>query len=570
MSQDYTLADVEQAIQKAHQAGDNQAVNELVSYHGELKAKEKQEFTTYDPQQTSLEDVGTQLQSTVGKAVGEAGQTIDTNLKEYALNLGSSLTGREQGVGAKNFGQAAAFSLTEGVLPAAGETVMAGAKAAGQLLSNIAPDEIEKPTVETLLNLAYNVKENPWIQETVELAKEGYSHYLNWKKDNQERAREFETIFDLALIAGPRLAVGSLAKQAGDAGGTVSRKGTAQGIERRRGNVQTMLEPTVMEKGAGTTEIQGALRSKTYIPSPFEEEAIKVVSLIKDVKPHFSYTHNRNAVNKEIKSTAERLTTRIVNKGNPAVDAQRIANDIRDQGAELIESGKFKLAGGTPTFANPLLDEAVSLIEKSDGTALGLLKARQELDDFIKSSTPVQLTPDYINGKKAAVKLIRDIMNKEVGAAVPSVDVDGLLRKQHLMYTALDELSIKAKLEGNNTITRAYGRLKSGTGLALPTTPLALGATAGAAGTLFSSGIMPYLTGAVGAAASGALTYKVLRSPEAKKTLGAMLTVTSKALRATDDVVLKNSLKADRLVLIALLQEQHEKEKPPLKGAGNK
>ena len=541
----YSIEQVQAAIKQAHADGNIGAVNSLVDYYNELKAEERQEFVAHEP--TKVADIVPQVTETI------------------AGGLEASQRGYEQlsGMAAKDKVKAEempALATAQVVAPAVGGVFEAGIKTAGQVLSLATPDVIEKHVVEGVKGLTYDVMQNPTIRQGIEAAKEGMASWTEWKSENPEDGMRIESLIDVALLGIPATKVPPVTPKIDNLSRRAREAGHRQTIRERHAVVGDMLEPLVLEAGEGTTVTKGPLKRKTYIPSDKETETIQVVSLVPKLKPSGNFTDSRNAVYNEINATGERLVTRINNKGNPKINTQVLIDNLYATAEETVETAGYRLAGGTHTFAQDLVAETERLIKASDGTANGILQVRKDLDRFIKTHQPKQITAEYVNGKAAALGIVRNLLNDTVASAVPDVNVKGLLRKQHLMYGAWDTLQDKARQEAVTSIGRLWQNIHRTSGVSIPTTPLALGATASAGTAALSTGWMAWLTGGIAGAGGAYVGYKAVTSPEAKKALGALLGATNKAIKASKSKEMVEQLKADRLVLISMLQSPQDED----------
>ena len=222
--------------------------------------------------------------------------------------------------------------------------------------------------------------------------------------------------------------------------------------------------------------------------------------------------------------------------------------------AKYFAGNAAKVSIASPKKMQAILDEAKKLISTSDGTATGILQARKDLDKWLDGIDPKMVNDEYMDSKAKALKIIREAMNNAVGDAVPDVDVKGLLRKQYLMYKAYDNLGDKAMGMAKTSLARSYINAKRVTGMAIPTTPLAMAATASAASAAISSGWFAFATGTLALGTGAILTSRMLKGPTAKKGLGVLLGQVSKAIKMSKNKEMIEQLKADRLVIISLLE----------------
>ena len=94
------------------------------------------------------------------------------------------------------------------------------------------------------------------------------------------------------------------------------------------------------------------------------------------------------------------------------------------------------------------------------------------------------------------------------------------------------------------------------TGLKLPTTPLAVSATIGAAGSVLTlaPGLASVLAGTVVTGGLGYAGYRALISPATKKYLAKLLVASDKALKTSTNPDMLKQIRADRAVVLELLE----------------
>tara|TARA_R110000751_G_scaffold307839_1_gene432649 strand:+ start:868 stop:2541 length:1674 start_codon:yes stop_codon:yes gene_type:complete len=547
---------LKQAVAQAVREGNTAAANELAALYESTKAQEKEDFVSYEPTKAaniipSIQEGLTGAVDTFDRGVGEADQLLDDGIIDV---LG-----------------APAIMTTKSLLPAAGEVVGTGLKTAGQLLSLAIPDTIEEYTMEGLSAIAYDISETPFFKEGLEAAGRGYSQFLEFKEKHPSEAERLSSGFNLLLMGLPATKVPPVTDTLDKWSWTVANAGRIQGIEQRRDIIGQILAPVKLErKDIRRTDTKGLTGRITTTPDAMEQEVINVVSLIPKVKGSNNPIKNANAVYDEIDATAERLIKRLKLKGNPTIDRDALNAGMDTEVARYFASNAAQAGIASPTKMQAILDEAKKLISASDGTATGILQARKDLDKWLDGIDPKMVNDEYMDSKAKALKIIRESMNNAVDAAVPDVDVKGLLRKQYLMYKAFDNLADKSTKLASTSLARAYVNAKRVTGMSIPTTPLAMAATASAGTMALSSGWLAFATGTLALGAGAVVTSRMLKGPSAKKGLGVLLGQVSKAIKMSKSKEMIEQLKADRLVIISLLEQpQDEEQRIPMKGAAN-
>jgi hypothetical protein len=459
---------------------------------------------------------------------------------------------------------AALLGVMEGVVPAAGEAIIGVGKAA---LSAATPDVIEEPFVNNAVK-AFSaagdfIMNNEWVGPVLNMAKESFADYNNWKnssEENQRKARVLESTVDMAALVAPASKTKALTDGWEDSGRKMILAGDKKKFTNKREGVQALLEPRNIGKAEGRVTEEGLLRTKTYNPTEYEQEAIDVITGLPKINTSRSATYNMNIVEDEIGLAAQRLEKRIIGQGNPKVDTQLIQQELEKDLIALVNSDTFYGTKAVISNIQSMQRLANKLILSSDGTAVGLLNARKLLDRELKANAPAVYDADYENAKAAALRVIRQKINTSVAEAVPETDVLRQLKRQNLMFNALDTLTDKSNAEDLTMVARAITRLEKATGLNAPSSVGGLAVTAGLTTTALAySGALPYIAGGGAVVGTMYALRAAQRSGTLKQALGATLTNLNKAIKTADGALLKQ-LKADRLAIIAFMQDVREEE----------
>jgi len=548
---DLTEQDYIRGAQRALDAGDQEAADIIRQQYMQFK---EQQSSSY--QAPSFSEIGSRLVEDISGAGRTLASGVSGAMEDYQQD---NLQFSEYQSPAAT---AAVLGVTEGVLPAAGKAVIGAGKAA---LQAVTPAFIEEPFVNNAVK-AFSaagdfISNNDWVGPVLNMAKESLADYSNWKnssEENQRKARVLEATVDIAAIIAPASKTKALTDGWEDSGRKMVLAGDKQKFTNKREGVQSLLEPRNIGKAQGRVTEEGALRTKTYNPTVYEQEAIDVITGLPKIKTNRSATYNMNVVEDEIVLAAERLEKRIRGQGNPKVDTQLIQQELEMDLTNLVSSDSFYGTKAVISNIQGMQNLANKLILSSDGTAIGLLNARKLLDRELKANAPAVYDADYENAKAAALRVIRQKINASVAEAVPQTDVLRQLKRQNLMFNALDTLSDKSNVEDMTMIARAITRLEKFTGLNAPTSAIGLAATAGLTTTALAySGTLPYLAGGAAVAGSMYALRAAQKSGTLKQTLGLTLTGLNKAIKKADGALLKQ-LKADRLAVIAYMQDVRE------------
>lgn len=550
-----TLQQIEKAIKLAYEENNIEAVNSLVEFYNNQRATEKQEFTEYEP--TKLVDIPKQLSSSyeTGK------QSFAENMGEFADEaLSGQYKSRNEAL-LRGVGKAA---------PVVGSAFEAGLKTAGQGLSLLTPDPIENWFAERAKGLAFELKESNAFREGLAAAKKGLSYWNEFSEKDPETASRVEDYFNVATLGVPPTKLKPVTEGMDRAANAMTAAGVKQAKKKRDTFIYNITSPLKKEKkDIARTKTTGVFRKFKVTPSDFDKEVIEVVAKIPTIKAGATFTDNAKALQVHIDKTAATLIDDLQKAGNPQINKQDLIVDLQQSVDGLVASSDFVIEGGNKKLTQAFVEQAIDFVSKSDGTAIGVLQARKDLDKFLNSKQ-ISLDAEYLNSKRTALKLVRDKLNEYVDKSVPDVNVKSKLREQYLMYNAWDNLSDRAMDEAVNGILRTYRNIQIASGTTMPTTPLALAATASAGGAFLGSGAIIPVSFAIGGAAGGALSWRALSSPQTKKAMGSLLRLTNEAIKKSKSVEMVEQLKADRLILISLLQNPtQEDQKVPYKGAQN-
>ena len=422
-----TEQDYIEGAQRALDAGDQEAANIIREQY--LQFKEQQGSSYQAP---SFSEIGSGLVEDISGAGKTLASGVSGAVEDYQQdNLQFS---KYQSPAAT----AAVLGVTEGVLPAAGEAVIGAGKAA---LQAVTPAFIEEPfvngAVEAFGAAGDFIMNNDWVGPVLNMAKESLADYSNWKnssEENQRKARVLESTIDIASIIAPASKAKFLTDGWEDSGRKLVVAGDKKKFTNKQEAVTDLLQPRNMGKGSGRVTEEGPLRTKTYNPTEQEQLAINVVTGLPDIKPNRSATYNMNVVQDEIGKSTDRLNKRIAARGNPKVDAELIQQELTQDLNNLFKSPAFFGNKAVVSHAKRMQNLANKLVLDSDGTALGLLNARRELDRVLKANSPAVFDADFENAKSQAMRIIRNKLNASVAEAVPETDVLRQLKRQNLMF----------------------------------------------------------------------------------------------------------------------------------------
>ncbi len=440
-----------------------------------------------------------------------------------------------------------------------------------------------RPLMEPLVKLGKLISETDLGSEAIEIAKRSYTDYQNWKQESEENAyvaRELESMIDVGLLFAPSTRVAPITPNIGEAGRQLSRAGRQQIIAKRQDDLAEIITP-LSGFGEGKTITKGIRGKREYILTANEKEMVRALSKIPEIKVNDTMINTYNAINDAISSKANRLVTGIAQAGNPKIDVDKLINNVRNKFfAQVDEEEVFDLEK-----RKNKVDDMLTALRKfaGSGTALEVLEARKKLDVKLKKDeydSNSDIAKAAIAGRKVIAETVhtalqdalstggvRSTLKKQMPAVahpewIPDVKVKELLREQHLLYKARDAVDEKRKIEAPTSVGRQVQNLERA-GFNPPKTAMGQGIAAGAAYTAVTSPAAPYVASASAAIGSMYGVGKLALSSGTKKVLGQILQTTDKALRSAKITPeMAAQLRADRLVIIGLLNQPTEKVKP--------
>lgn len=364
------------------------------------------------------------------------------------------------------------------------------------------PDDWEDAIVDYSEQGWTTLMKNDQFRTGIEALESGTEAYGEWANENPELARRLGEVINIGAVGAKPIAPNTPLTYP-----RLERKVTKRALNNRKGAVTEMLEP-IGKKGEGTLRINPKTKKKEYVPSKWEKEVNKEVTRVPTVDPKAPYTNNMNAV-RDYATTLRKDLDKLVEVKGEAINKQSVLTGLANKVNNLAD--ETLLSGNAFDVAKKIYKKADELIRASDGTALGLLDARRELDKWVRSQRGV-FDSQFENATTISLREIRSHINKEVAKASGGAakQVESLLSRQHKLLTAGDVLETKALKEADGAIGRMIQKWETKTGERIPTTPYAQAATvAFLAG---KSAILAPISGLVG-------TYKGLKwlpTPEGK------------------------------------------------------
>ena len=481
-------------------------------------------------------------------------------------------------------------------IPFAADVATTGLKTVAQAVT---PDFIEEPLVNFAFDKAKNaadwVKTSDWAQAPIAIAKKSFKDYLDWKESSTEntvRGDLLESSFNIAALSLPPTKVPPITETLGDVGEKIIKKGQEVSDKDIVNRSNDLMSPpnwaTKKSDLGGKLVAKGMFQIKSYELAPIEQKSADLLAKLagigggrKIIDLKRTNVTNTTKVDNLISLKAADLKKKL--ERNPTkINVDKVLTDIGNEVTEKVKKESLfgsKLTKEERKYAGAILGTAIDQIKKNKPTSAGLLQARQDIDKLIRKDAPQMfeaVTSNNMSVQRQITRIVRNAINDAIdaenkgeqllirkGEKLPDskkdsprvVDVKGSLDEQSTLFFMRDRFEEKALLEETGPIGRNLANVNAITGAQFPTTPLAVIATGSVAGGFFL-GFAPEI--ALGAASFA--VYKALNKGKGTKFLGNLLKQTSKAMKKTVNPEMLAQLKADRLILIDLLEDLKESE----------
>ncbi len=465
-----------------------------------------------------------------------------------------------------------------GLVDVAGETISTGFDLLSQATRAITPDFIEDPIVSKVGDAFESLAGTEVAQAGIEAARQGIGAYQAWAEENPEGAKIASSLGNIALVAAPikgkpalrpgppaPTVVGRAAKAATEAG-------TAQVAARRAAFLDTLVKPratkAVREAEIIRTAEGGLAASRTVTPSVGEAAIAKSLDGIQGVNPGKTLLQNLKAIQAEIgvesKSLMAKLEAMPVQISRPGMKRRLLAvTDRLSQNPILV--------GDAAKTAERTVAKAQQLLKANANTPAGVLKARQQFDEWVGKQRPKIFDPSTESALSIAVRETRQEMNAIINERLPSAGVRQSLTRQSNMFRAIDNIAPKAAEEASTAVGRFAQMVKGSLGLDKGFSNL-LPTIAGAAAISGATAVAPAtVAGGVALLGAGAGAKRMITSPAVKKAIGNLLRQSERAIqkaKSEGNKELVKQLRAGRASVIEVFRNLDVGDPTPPKQEG--
>ena len=463
-------------------------------------------------------------------------------------------------------------SPQEAMFNAAGEMAGSFLDVVGEGITSavsMTPDFIKEPVAEGAAHAFKAIATSDVGRAGLQAMESGIGAYRDWKSGNPREARMLENFVNIGVVIAPakvkanaepsmltkasnRAKNAAETKIAGDRG-----KFVQELVGPTRGVVQLKKEvPRTTEKGAGP------FKRSVVEPSPREKEIAAEVSKIAGVTPKNTIQGNFNAIQAENKRLAIKLEND-VKKADIKIPQQNVLQEIDDVIDEAISNNMY-IVGSGENAAEKLRSNVGKIILKHEdkrGFIKGesLLAARKALDREIRKQKPSVFKEGTAESaieimSKATRNAMNDILDRNVtGSRKIDVAVKQELKKQSLLFGAMDNIVPKAAAEGNNAIIRALQNAMKATHLKNEVVQL-LALSAGIGGLGAAAFAAPIVRDASVIAGLIYGAYKTGSSAQLKQLTSKTLGIIDSAIKVSTNQEMKVALRSDRAIIVEMIK----------------
>lgn len=346
----------------------------------------------------------------------------------------------------------------------------------------------------------------------------------------------------------------------------VTAEATGARLEEERRAIADSLLPEDYVKAPGTVEPVGALNRNVYIHSPSEETVIDYLHTLPDYKGDRNPAVNANVVDSQLAKHEADLQIYINKSKNPKTQVQPLSEALEelkagfhdlDEYVELMPEAQKKVDAFIDTAIKRLNDRAA---KNGTITARDILEVRRKLDQqiFRKKSSAGLENPDLAGAKEVAGKYVRDELNQAFLKLMPEDKAYQLINGMSMLFRAKNLLDVKAGRAINQTMVgRTMKGIEDISGLRFPSTPLAIVATTGAAGSALAG--FPVLGQAIAGGAVGVGIARMGRKRRRAEIVRELMKATDMMIKSgnvTADTL--TTLRADKVMLAQMLADINE------------
>ena len=520
--------------------------------------------------------------SQIGSNLADVYTETPRRIRDAALSVmdKENSLGQPQGI-VKGFTDPSMLLRTagEGLVPLVTEPISAGIEIAGRSileggrsLLEVIPDNYERQLAKTWEQATSALKDTPVYAAGLSALNSGIDTYTTFKTDFPDAARDIESVINIAEIYKlPQYKSPVNTNQT--VFGKWSEEQDLRAAELRGMPTRDFLNDLITPKDTPSSRAERLdqkvqtdgtfFQRNVYLNTPEEDEMLDVLFNVPEVNKKNTLVGNYNAIVKDIAKKGNILEEQLTKASFVKINVKELKQDLNNS-VEYLKQNNPLISGVPSTVAEKIFNQTSRIITKVNGTPLSILRARKELDAWLKNQ-PRDTFGDNANAYTVATKEIRNVLNNAIENSLAKTDLDGkpigvnvkfreALREQSLLYKVNDRLGEKAADEFDT----ALGRLGANIGklaIRIPTTPLGIFATISYGASAVALGPVAATLGALGVA--GTAGYMIKRgaiTPRMRESLSLVLRATDKAIKKTRNSEMRRSLALDRAAVVEALK----------------
>ena len=486
------------------------------------------------------------------------------DVRARGVDAGTAL--REGATGQQTIPEAA-LNYAGAAAGAAWDVLGEGVSALAKGAYNIAPEDLRKQFESVLSETGRQFANSETGQVALGALASGVDAWNSFKKENPRIAKNLESFVNVMLFVAPPATKAKLPpveSKLGKASKYLGEKAANKSADTKKAYIEQLIRPKQTAK-VKTEEVSrtvekgfGPFKRDIVLPSEREKAITEEVAKIPEVTKGNSIQRNYNIISKNNKNIAEQLSSD-VSKSTAVIPRQEYVAELDRAVSDLISTNPV-IVGNAETTATRIKDKAIQIIDSHPATPSGLLDSRKELDQWIRSQKGQNIfDPVSENALSISTRTVRQTINDIIDAKVNTTKVKDELRRQNLLYDALNNMAPKAADEANTAIARAWQNV-------IRVLPFrgefnqSLAALFGVGGLGASAIFAPYFTGLL---AVGAVVYgggKALLSPQAIKGISILLKGVDEAITVSKNTDMIKQLRLDRAALLEVMKNAQEQE----------
>ncbi len=442
-----------------------------------------------------------------------------------------------------------------------GEVVTTAAVEGWDLL----PESVQKPVQETAKSGWKSLMESDVGRLATEAINSGVEAWGEFSDANPQAAKDIESLTNIGALLMPVKAkanaeptfLGKLAKRGDDIVDRQIKKSRDDFVGELISPKQT-AKVKIAETARTSEKGKGLLKRSVIELSQREKDIAEEVFKIKNVSPKKSIQGNLNEIVKENRVLSKQLD-RDVGKRNYLTLKSDTAKNI-DNAVDTLVSENPVITGNAEIVAKKVANKAKQIISDNPSTPKGLLDSRKQLDSWIRRQKGQKVfDPELESALSVAVREVRNTINNSIDDTVSNVAVKEELRRQSLLFDAIENMGAKAADESNTAIGRAMQNASK----ILPFRDKFLrqaGTAFGLGYVAASEALAPVFATGLGVLIASKGAYGIVTSAKTKQALISLVKGVDRAILSSKNPSMIKQLRSDRAAIIELIKTSNDKE----------